>query len=493
MAVYGDYDVDGVTATTLLTIAIQAMGGDIKPYIPNRFEEGYGLNKSALEELKDGGMSLVITVDNGIRSLQEVAFARQIGLDLIITDHHQPKDEMPDALAVIDPKQPFDPYPDKNLSGVGLAYKLVEALSTKRAGVVLESYLDLVALGTVADVVPLTGENRYLVRRGLEHLRTPNRQGVLSLMGVAGLIDERSLRPKRISTMHIGYMLAPRINAAGRLESALDALNLLMTDDFMEAGRLAQQLNLQNKQRQELTKTIQVQAEEIALQDNPHAFLLFAAHPDFNPGIVGLAASRLVDTHYRPAAVGFQGDEVTRASCRSIDEFHITRALDECADLLVRHGGHAAAAGFTVRNENLTELIQRLQAIAERELKGIIDELRPTLHADMEIQLSTIRPKELLTSMALLEPTGESNPEAVFVSRNVQVKSSRCVGNDQRHMKLYLTDKNITYDAIAFGLGNLQSILPKTVDILYTLGINEYNGTSTIQLEIKDIQPTGII
>jgi single-stranded-DNA-specific exonuclease len=256
---------------------------------------------------------------------------------------------------------------------------------------------------------------------------------------------------------------------------------------------LAQQLNEQNKLRQELTKTIQVQAEEIALRDNPHAFLLFAAHPEFNSGVVGLAASRLMETHYRPAAVGSQGEEFTRASCRSIEEFNITLALDECADLLVRHGGHRAAAGFTVRNENLDELIQRLQSIAERELKGRIDDLRPTLYADMEIPLSAIRPKELLASMALLEPTGESNPEAVFVSRNVKVKSSRCVGNDQRHMKLYLMDNNVTYDAIAFGFGYLQPILPKTIDILYTLGINEYNGTATIQLEIKDIRPASII
>jgi single-stranded-DNA-specific exonuclease len=479
--VYGDYDVDGVTATALLTLALRTAGASVIPYIPSRFEEGYGLNREALESLKQDGAHLVITVDNGIRSLEEAEVARRVGLDLIITDHHQPHAETPDCLAIIDPKMPGDPYPDKNLCGVGVAYKLAEALTSRETGIQPEAYLDLVTLGTVADVVPLVGENRALVRRGLEQLRQPIRQGLYSLMGVA------DLKPARISTVHIGFMLAPRINAAGRIESALAALDLLMTDDVMEAGRLAQQLNLQNQERQRLTREIQAQAEEIAFRNDPHALLLFAAHPDFNTGVVGLAASRLSETYYRPAIVGSQGEEVTRASCRSIEEFHITQALDECADLLVRHGGHAAAAGLTVRNENLPELIQRLQEIAARELAD--RDLRPTLHADMEIPLGAIRPKETLASMRLLEPTGEDNPEAMFVSRNVQVRRSRCVGNDSRHLKLTLADGGIIYDAIAFGLGHLQESLADRVDILYTLGVNEYNGTTSLQLEVKDIQP----
>jgi len=506
IAIYGDYDVDGVTATALLVQTLRALGADVRGYIPNRFDEGYGLNPEALDNLKEQGVRLVITVDCGIRSPDEAAYARTIGLDLIISDHHHPAaGELPPALAVINPKQPGDTYPDKDLAGVGVAYKIAQALieaSEQRIPgsrdmasrsvlrdtethdtETLDSLLDLVALGTVADLAPLTGENRVLVRKGLQIIRTTHRQGLFALANVA----ELSL--PRTTATHIGFVLGPRLNAAGRLDSALAAFELLTTTDVLRAGELAQKLDVQNRERQAKTRTIQEQAEKIALAEDPDALLLLAVHPDFNPGVVGLAASRLVDLYYRPAIVGQNGEEFTRCSCRSIPEFHITDALDQCADLLVRHGGHAAAAGFTVKNENLPKLISRLKSIAAEQLGG--QDLRRTLNADIEVQLSELKP-ELLKHLDYLQPTGYGNPEAVFISRKVRVSSKRTVGSEGRHLKLTLTDWNITFDAIGFRLGHLLPELPSHVDVLYTFEVNEYNGRTNYQLNLKDVKPTGL-
>jgi single-stranded-DNA-specific exonuclease len=481
VVVYGDYDADGVTATALLTQALRELGAQATGYIPNRFEEGYGLNLEALGSLRADGIKLVITVDCGIRSLVEAEFAKEVGLDLIISDHHHPSGELPQALAVINPKQAGDTYPDKNLSGVGLAYKLASALYGPDDPPV-ESFLDLVALGTVSDLVPLIGENRALVRSGLEVLRRPQRQGVLSLVGVAGI------SPPTLNAYHIGFMLGPRLNAAGRLESAEAALELLTTHDPSRAGELAQQLDNQNRERQRLTQEIQEQAESLALADDPQSLLLFAAHPDFNAGVVGLAASRLTERYYRPAIVASQSDEFTRGSCRSIPEFHITDALDECADLLIRHGGHAAAAGFTVHNDKLPELVQRLREIAKLKLAEL--DLRRTLSADIEIPLYELKPT-ILDTLKLLEPTGQQNPRAAFVSRNLAVRRAYRIGRDEAHLKLEVSDGRITYSAIAFQQGHWADEMPERIDILYYFELNEYNGRSSLQLNIIDLKPSG--
>ena len=485
MAIYGDYDVDGVTATALLFQVIKSLGGNVREYIPNRFEEGYGLNPEALSSLKAEGVKLVVTVDCGIRSPVEAEHARRIDLDLIITDHHQPTDgNLPTALAVINPKQLGDGYPEKELAGVGLAYKLAQALFERRPVCSLQpaDLLDLVALGTVADLAPLVGENRSLVRSGLLVLRATRRQGLFSLANVADLAIGRT------TATNIGFVLGPRLNAAGRLDSALAAFELLTTTDVMRAGQLAQQLDNQNRERQALTRKIQEQAEEMVRQEGQSDVLLFAVHPEFNSGVVGLAASRLVETYYRPAVVGQVGEDTTRCSCRSIPEFHITAALDRCADLLIRHGGHAAAAGFTVKNQNLDALRQRLESIAADEIGGT--ELRPTLNADLEIPLFELRPG-LLQQLDLLQPTGYGNPEAVFVTRDAKVQASRTVGADGKHLKLTVTDGKVTYDAIGFRLGHLQPELPARVDLIYTFEANEFNGRSTLQLNLKDIKPAG--
>ncbi len=491
IAVYGDYDVDGVTATALLVEALQKLGGVVQPYIPNRFEEGYGLNNEALTQLHSQGVKLVITVDCGIRSPEEARHARAIGLDLIISDHHEPAGEIPDALAVVNPKQEGDTYPEKYLAGVGLAYKIAEALVQERGKrkeedsfvFPLSSLLDLVALGTVADLAPLTGENRALVRKGLEQMRQTTRQGLFSLAAIAGVA-----MPK-ITAGSIGFMFGPRLNASGRLDKAIASFNLLTTTSPQEAGTLAQQLDVQNRERQVLTKEIQTQAEGLALEGQKDSLLLFAIHPDFNHGVVGLAASRLQELYYRPAIVGNYGPETTRCSCRSIPEFHITRALDECADLLVRHGGHAGAAGFTVRNENIGALTTRLGEIAKRELEG--RDLRHSLVADVEVAFQSLT-FDLVGQLNALQPTGYGNPDAVFISRGVQVKSSRAVGADARHLKLNLSDGKTTLDAIGFRLGGLLANLPKVVDVLYTLEVNEYNGRSSLQLNLKDVKAVGV-
>jgi len=483
LAIYGDYDVDGVTSTALLYLYLSNLGANVEGYIPNRFDEGYGLNNEALSSLKESGVDLVITVDCGIRSLDEARFTQDLGLDLIISDHHHPGAELPKALAVIDPKQPEDPYPEKELAGVGIAYKLAAALdyqleNTKSPA---EDYLDLVALGTVADLAPLTGENRYLVRRGLEGMRQPQRQGLLSLMGVAGLT------PQRITASDIGFGLGPRLNAAGRLDEAEAALKLLTTHDIFEAGQLAQQLEIQNRERQKITRAIQTQAEELALSADPDALILFAVHPDFNTGVVGLAASRLTEKYYRPAIVGQIGEEYTRASCRSIPEFHITEALDQCADLLTHHGGHAAAAGFTVHNKNLFELSERLKTLAAEKLTEC--DLMPTLKADIEIPLSDLTPG-LLEHLSWMQPTGYGNPQASFVSRNLKPVRYRTVGKDNSHLKMTVTDGYITFEAIAFRLGEWANQMPQRIDLLYRFELNEFNGRQTLQLNIRDIRPS---
>jgi len=485
IAIYGDYDVDGVTATALLSEVLYALGAQVEGYIPNRFEEGYGLNFEAIDELHLQGKNLVITVDCGIRSPDEVAYAKSLGMDMIISDHHHPGPVLPEAVAIINPKQADDNYPYQDLAGVGLAYKLASAL-TGPTDPLIQGVLDLVTLGTVADLVPLVGENRALVKAGLYQMREPHRQGLRSLMGVA------RLNPAQVSARDIGYVLGPRLNAAGRLDTAYAALELLLAKDVALAAKLAQMLDNQNRERQQITKTIQKHAEELALREDPEALLLFAADSSYNVGVVGLAASRLSEKYYRPAIVASIGEETTRGSCRSIPEFHITAALDQCADLMEHHGGHAAAAGFTIQTKLLPILVSRLRTIAEEELGRMREEgnLRKTLRADLELPLSELKP-ELLEYLEWLEPTGMGNPQAEFISRGLIVTRYRAVGKDGSHLKMTVTDKRITYDAIAFRQGAWTKNMPPKVDLFYTYEKNEYQGRESLQLNVIDIKPSG--
>ncbi len=435
IAVYGDYDTDGVTSTALLVEFLTKLGADVRPYIPDRYDEGYGLNDDAMRLLAGEGIKLMITVDCGVRAVGEIALAEELGMDVIVSDHHHPGPERPPAVAVIDPKQEGDLYPEKYLAGVGLAYKLARAYLTQYPvqGLQADDWIDLVAIGTVVDIAPLKGENRVLVRKGLDKIRRHPRQGIYSLAQVA------RIDIAKCDAANLGFGLGPRLNAAGRLDSALTSFELLATDNTYEAGRLAQALDTYNSERQDMTTAIREQAAQQVLEEDPDAFVFFASDPDFSEGVVGLAASRLADAYYRPSIVAHRGEEFSVASCRSIPEFHITNALDACADLLVRHGGHTAAAGFTVRNEDWDALVTRMGEIAQEQLGDL--ELLPELVIDREIKLEMLEPKfipGILEDLRKLEPTGRGNPEPVFASRNVTVRHARLVGREGKHLKLTL-------------------------------------------------------
>jgi single-stranded-DNA-specific exonuclease len=498
MAVYGDFDTDGVTATALLVQALRTLGARVEPYIPHRVDEGYGLNLGALRRLYRAGVRLVVTVDCGIRSVREVAQASR-ALDLIVTDHHAVGEQMPPAAAIINPKQPGCRYPFKDLAGVGLAFKLTQALfragrqmaSSRRRrredalspaapDMAEDSLLDLVALGTVADLAPLLGENRALVRRGLECLNQPIRPGVEALMADAGL------RRGEVDATAIGFRLGPRLNAAGRIGSAMLAYRLLTSEDLLETRELAQQLGQLNERRQALTEQTVAEAEAQVLAGDPDARLYLAAGEDFLAGIVGLAASRLTEAYYRPSVVVELGEEESRGSCRSIPEFNITAALDQCADLLIRYGGHAAAAGFTVATENLDALRRRLRAIAAEQLASV--ELRPLLSIDAEIPLEEV---DWATHalLAEIEPCGMGNPQPVLVSRGVEVRERRAIGGEQKHLKLTLRDgRGVAWDAIFFRQGHLWDRIPARVDVAYTLEVNEWNHEKRLQLNVQDLR-----
>ncbi|MHC1740018.1 MAG: single-stranded-DNA-specific exonuclease RecJ [Anaerolineaceae bacterium] len=480
--VYGDYDVDGVSATALMVQVLQTFGAKVARYIPNRFDEGYGLNLEAVQLLADSGARVILTVDCGIRSPREAELASSLGVDMIVSDHHYPKGELDHAFAVICPKRENDAYPDKDLAGVGVAYKIAEALFLTRhqAGKGADNWLDLVALGTVADVVPLTGENRVLVRRGLTLIRQGQRPGLQALIRVSGR------DPQRISAGDIGFMLGPRLNAAGRIDSALQAYDLLMTSSMEEAGSLAQKLDNQNSERQRMTKEMRAMAEE-KIGPITDLNLISSFDESYSSGIVGLVATNLVETYYRPAIVGTIEDNFTRASCRSISEFHITQALDQCADLLERHGGHAMAAGFTVRNENVQVLIERMLAIANAELAG--KELLKTYKADVEIPIERVR-EISLTSLDRLQPTGMGNPDAVFVSRKVIIKNPRAIGAEKKHLKFTCAADNYLLDAVAWRQADWLPFLPGTFDILYQIEENYYMGNRTMQLNVRDLRPS---
>ena len=484
IAVYGDYDVDGITATTILLQALQKIGAKTIAYIPDRFQEGYGLNSGAVESLQQEGVKLIFTVDCGIRSVEEVQIGNQLGLDFIISDHHEPGYNLPPAFAVINPKQAGDLYPEKNLAGVGIAYKIIEALAedSPEWGLVPEEYLDLVAVGTISDIVPLIGENRCLVKSGLEKLQNTKRIGLRSLASVAGISNLNT-----ISARDVGFTIGPRLNAAGRLESARQAFDLLIASDHQKVINLAQKLDDLNRKRQRLITSLEQIAEE-ETQKNPIDHLIFAVSAKFHQGVVGLVASRLSDTYYLPAIVGQQKDDVTVASCRSIPEFHITDALSKCADLFEKYGGHHMAAGFTIKNENIPELVTRLQEITEKELGS--QQLQPVMHADMELHLRQL-PEDILEGISKIEPTGQENPDVVFISRNVTVLNFRKVGGDKQHLSLTVSDNGRSYRAIAFKLGYMADLLTKKVDILYSVKANFYNGKTSTQLHVYDIKIPG--
>ncbi|MDE2776766.1 MAG: single-stranded-DNA-specific exonuclease RecJ [Chloroflexota bacterium] len=489
IAVYGDFDADGVCATALLTQTVRALGGDVLPYIPDRADEGYGLNTPALENLARRGIKLVVTVDCGIRSIAEVEAGLRAGLDIIVTDHHSIGPELPPALAVINPQRD-DCAGEARLAGVGVAFMLAKALllhrwATERhnypAGLRQSDLLDLVALGAVADVSPLNaGLNRRLVKHGLDTINEMRRPGVAALIKVAGL------KPGGVKARDIGFGLGPRINAAGRLGSAMVAYDLLAAQSIEEAMPRAIQLQSLNAQRQQLTRQALAAISE-QVGDDPDRSLIFAGDENLQSGIVGLVAGRLAETFYRPAVVMEYGEVESRASCRSIPEFNITRALDECADLLLRHGGHAVAAGFTIQNSNIDVLRQELAKKADADLRG--RKLAPKLAIDSQIQLAELD-ASLLAELDLLEPTGHENEKGVFLTSDLRVLQCRRVGEDGRHLKLKVAeDGGPPVDAIGFGLGEWAQEMPRRIDAAYHAEINEWGERRSLQLRLLDIRP----
>ncbi len=497
ICVYGDFDADGVTATTLLVEALQAAGGRVGAYIPDRVDEGYGLNIESIKERIAGKAKLLVTVDCGIRSLAEVAAAVEMGVDVIVTDHHSVGPELPRALAVINPRRADCRSTFKSLAGVGVAYRLAQAvlravaqspkhkLTPDEAVEIEAKLLDLVALGTVADLMPLIGDNRSLVRRGLAQIRLGQRVGLYTLL------ESASVSPQSVDTAAISFRIAPRINAAGRLSHARLAYDLLRNPEYAQAFDQARQLEALNSERQSLTHQAQAVAEaQIVLADDaPYPPLIIAVSDQFKPGIVGLVAGRLVERFYRPSVVVEQGHEESRGSARSIEEFDITNALDQVGHLLVRHGGHSRAAGFAIRNENLPEFVESLTTIAADALSQH-ETLRPTLWIDAEIETNAIN-YALHAQLTRLEPMGQENPPPLFCTRHCYVREVRSVGKEKNHLKLTIgAPGEYVFDAIGFNLGVLADQLETGlhVDLVYQLETNEWNGRKTLQMNIQDLR-----
>jgi single-stranded-DNA-specific exonuclease len=484
VAVYGDFDTDGVTGVALLKQALNALGLQVIPYIPHRITEGYGLNLIAVEQLAQQAQ-LLITVDCGISNVEEIARAQSLGLDVIVLDHHTPPASLPPAYAIINPKRSDCSYPYDMLAGVGVAYKLVQGLH--RSGLRLpirgRDMLDLVALGTVTDMAPLNGENRILVKHGLNALNKTERIGIRALLEAASV-------QRRIDARTIGFTLGPRINAAGRLDNAVRAYKLLLAETESEAVMLADELNKINQERQALTRAIQQRAEAMALvEGKAEQRIIILASEEFPSGIVGLVAARLVETFGRPVLVLERGVETSRGSARSVDSFSIINALTEVGDLLQKFGGHTMAAGFTIRNADLPEFETRIAQIAARDLPEELLESR--LRYDAELPLAAITP-DLADQIALLEPFGHGNPQPVWVSRNLRVLLARPVGREQQHLKLRLSDGKAIRDAIWWRCADQLSALRACtrIDIAYTLECEEYRGTTQLQLAIKDVRPS---
>ena len=481
IAVYGDFDVDGITGTATLVQGLKALGGDITPYIPHRIREGHGLNSDALDYLKNEGMSLVITVDCGVTGIPQVKRAKRNGLDIVITDHHTPLGELPDAVAVVDPKREDSKYPFNELAGVGVAFKFLEALyngmGKERQ---IDKYLDLVALGTVADMMPLLGENRYLVKQGLKVLSKNRRPGIREISTLAGINSDS------IGAEEISWTLAPRLNAAGRLEHALTSYKLMVTESTEEAQDLSILLEEQNAERQKMTSRSLAKAKE-QVQAKGITPLLIASDPDYPPGIIGLVAGRLSEEFYRPSIVIKVGEKSSNGSCRSIPEFNIIKALNECHDLMSDFGGHARAAGFTMPTKNLSKLEERLNILAEEQLEGL--DLRPRLDIDAEMTLSQMS-GNTWQSIQNLAPFGMGNPIPTFLSRSVEVIDCQTMGNNGGHLRLKLRQNGVNWEAVAFGLGECSKEMQSHIDIVYNLRLEHWRGEERLRLNIQDLTPS---
>ncbi len=482
--VFGDYDVDGVTGTAILVHTLRVLGFSVSYYIPHRYGEGYSLSSDAVKNISGSGVKLIITVDCGVSSFAEIEEANALGMEVIVTDHHNLPRQLPNAFAIVNPKLIPGEHPSKDLSGAGVAFKFAWVLlriTGVKDSAFLTSLLDLASLGTVSDVVPLTAENRTLAVGGLKLINERRRLGIRHLAEAASLSG-------RISVNHIYFALAPRINAAGRLEHASKSVELLLTDDPAQAEALADELNRINLRRRDIGSNIKEEVfsklDEKYVSENK---LVFLSGDDWHPGVIGIAASQVVDRFARPTVLVGVNEGVGRGSARSVDGFNIYQLLESCRDLFLDFGGHQGAAGFEIRSENIPELGDRLRAEIEKRVS--FDDLQPRIAVDAELDPSAIT-MSLIKELELLDPHGEGNPPPVFMSRGLDLTDIRRVGSEGRHLKLKFTDKNINLDTIGFDMGGLADRLSYegAYDIAYNLEANEYNGFETAQLRLVDMR-----
>ncbi len=479
--IYGDYDVDGITAISLLCRFFKWMGYPVSYYIPDRLEEGYGISEAGVRRVREMGCDLMISVDCGITSVDHVEQARSLGMDVIITDHHEPQAILPDAAAVINPKQADCSYPEKALSGVGIAFKLAQALAPDfLKEPIAHELFQIAALGTVADIVPLIGENRVLVKHGIEALRKYPVPGASALMKSAG-VD-----PKKVSTGQIGFMLAPRINAAGRIDQPQKGVELLITEDPEAAMGLSEELTALNEERQRIEKQIFEEAIQ-ALQSQPDhqsQRVLVVAGEGWHPGVIGIVASRIVERYYRPCILLNKDAGMAKGSARSIAGFNLFEALCSAQGLLLKFGGHEMAAGMTLDQEQIDALRTALNTYAQDALKE--EDLIPRIHAECILDASQLQ-FSLLDDLDTLEPFGPGNPKPVFLYKGLTVDQRRLMGKNQEHVKLVTHDGNRIFEAIGFRWPNPGRFMPgQQVDLAFVLERNVFNGVESLQLQMRD-------
>src|SRR4051812_40591992 len=488
IAIHGDYDVDGITSTVILRRALELLGGDVVHFIPERLRDGYGLQPAAIDRLHGEGVALIVSVDCGIRSTDAALRARALGVDLIVTDHHEPEGSLPPALAVINPKRHDCTYPDKHLAGVGVALKLVQALCERAGkGRYLPSFVKIAAIGTLADVVPLVGENRVIARLGLASLsRGPHTIGLRSLLEASGLSG------KTIDSYQVAFILAPRVNAAGRMSTPDIATRLLLAKDEAlgeEARALAQQLNDENLRRQQEEAELVVDARK-AIENDPAVGahnVLVVGGPGWHRGVIGIAASKLVDTYHKPAIVLSIDGDVAHGSCRSIPDFDMLDALERCADLFLRFGGHKQAAGLTMEAARVPEFRARINQHADEVLEP--DQLRPRLRIDCALNLKHIT-ADLVSGLDQLAPFGLANPRPVFHAMPVEIVDGPRPLKD-RHLKMTFRQDGRSFRAIAWRAAERAAFLTENragVNLAFSLDQNEFQGETYLELTVADFK-----
>ena len=484
--IYGDYDVDGITATALLYLVFNKLGATADFYLPNRLTEGYGLSREGIDHAKQQGVSLIITVDTGITAVEEIAYAASVGIDVIVTDHHEPGGAIPDALAIVNPKQACCDYGGE-LSGVGVAYKFAQALYIRlgQDEGELHEHLDLVALGTSADIVPLVEENRILTKFGIRQIARTTKPGLKSLAFVSGLMG------KEIGTGQVVFILAPRLNAIGRLGAARQAARLLTTRDERLASEIARKLDSENKRRKEIDeRTLRealAQMQETVDLEKDKAIVLAAE--GWHQGVIGIVASRLVERYHLPTVMIAVADGEGKGSARSIPGFHLCEALKECEHLLIRYGGHKYAAGLSIEAASIAEFRERFKEVSLRNLT--VEDTIPKLHIDLEIELSDVS-DELVEALEQFAPFGPQNMRPVFLTRNCEVVGTPYVVG-ANHLKMKVSKNGAVVDVIGFGFGEMARQLSDTgclVDLVYALEFNTYRGLTKIQMRLRDIKPT---